>query len=83
MTMMTTGMMVTAKTSDIPRAGETQEAARSVRERAPSLEQTQARRLARRRNASPPQPVRRTQKNPQAQTREASRDTSPGILPAK
>jgi hypothetical protein len=65
---MTTRMMVTtkkAKSADIPRVAETQaarEAARSVRERAPAPEQTQAVLLARRRNASP----RPAQKNPQA-----------------
>jgi hypothetical protein len=69
---MTTRMMVTtkkAKSAGIPRVAETQaarEAARSVRERAPSLEQTQALLLARRRNASPRQSARPAQKNPQA-----------------
>jgi hypothetical protein len=65
MTMMVT-MMVMTKTGDILRAGETQEAARSVLERAPAPEQTQVLPLARRRNASPRQPARRTRKNPQA-----------------
>jgi hypothetical protein len=63
MTMMTTRM---TKAGDIPRAGETREAAQSVRERAPAPEQTQARRLARRRNSFLQRQGQPMQKNPQA-----------------
>jgi hypothetical protein len=66
MTMMMVKTMVRTTTGDIPRAGETQEAARSVRERVLAPEQTQALRLVRRRNSFLPQSARPRQKNPQA-----------------
>jgi hypothetical protein len=56
-------VMVRRKAGDIPHAGETQEAARSVPERAP--EQTQLLPVARRRNSFLQRQAQPIQKNPQ------------------